>query len=78
MIACCHRTLKSEYLENIIAYRTGLDGGFANFQQLSQVQGMTESILKKAIDQLQSLGISKPQVFSPRTFPELTSKELWV
>jgi type II secretory pathway component PulK len=38
--------------ENIIAYRDGLDSGFENLEQVGQVEGMTEEILKGIIDQL--------------------------
>ncbi len=38
--------------ENIIAYREGLGSGFETLEQLSRVEGMTESILKGIIDRL--------------------------
>jgi type II secretory pathway component PulK len=41
-----------ELAENIIAYREGLDSGFETLEQIGQVEGMTEAILKGIIDQL--------------------------
>lgn len=41
-----------ELAENIIAYREGLDSGFETLEELSQVEGMTETILKGIIDQV--------------------------
>ena len=41
-----------ELAENIIAYREGLDTGYQSFDELNQVQGMNDSILKGVIDQL--------------------------
>lgn len=41
-----------ELAENIIAYREGLDSGFQTLEELGQVEGMTETILKGIIDQV--------------------------
>lgn len=38
--------------ENILAYREGRSVGFATLEDLSQVEGMTETVLKQIIDQV--------------------------
>ncbi|HRU14400.1 MAG TPA: type II secretion system protein GspK, partial [Anaerohalosphaeraceae bacterium] len=38
--------------ENILAHREGRSVGFATLEDLSQVEGMTETILKQIIDQV--------------------------